>query len=134
MPEALVILQPSLSADERAAITRVAPVRQAISDRVFLADVAGAGLDALRATPGIARIVTGGEPVDTLPEMTDAERLFGRAWLSARGGGDRDQGQRSTVRQGRRCTPSRRHPRASRRGRGSRHGPTGERRDRAADG
>lgn len=90
MPEALIILQSSLSANERAAIARVAPVRQAISDRVFVADVlvadvAGTGLDALRATPGISRVVTGGEPVDTLPEMTDAERLFARAWLSARG-------------------------------------------------
>ena len=89
MPEALIILQSSLSADERAAIARVAPVKQAISDRVFVADVlaAGAGksLDDLRATPGIARVVTGGEPVGTLPEMTDAERLFARAWLSSRG-------------------------------------------------
>ena len=85
MPEALIILQSSLSADERAAITRVAPVRQAISDRVFVAEVAGTGLDDLRATPGIARVVTGGEPVDTLPAMTDTERLFARAWLSSRG-------------------------------------------------
>ena len=38
MPEALIILQSSLSADERAAIARVAPVKQAISDRVFVAD------------------------------------------------------------------------------------------------
>ena len=85
MPEALIILQSSLSADERAAIARVAPVRQAISDRVFVAEVAGTGLDDLRATPGIARVVTGGEPVDTLPAMTDTERLFARAWLSSRG-------------------------------------------------
>lgn len=84
MPEALIILQSSLSADERAAIARIAPVKQSISDRVFVAD-AGKGLDDLRATPGIARVVTGGESVDTLPEMTDAERLFVGAWLSSRG-------------------------------------------------
>ena len=83
MPEALIILQSSLSADQRAAIARVAPVKQSISDRVFVADAAR--LDDLRATPGIARVVTGGEPVDTLPEMTDAERLFAGAWLSSRG-------------------------------------------------
>jgi hypothetical protein len=85
MPEALLILQSSLSANERAAIARVAPAKQAISDRVFVADVAGTGLDALRATPGIAQVVTGGEPVDALPEMTDTERLFVSAWLSSRG-------------------------------------------------
>ena len=85
MPEALIILQSSLSADQRAAIARVAPVKQSISDRVFVAEVAGTGLDDLRATPGIARVVTGGEPVDTLPAMTDTERLFARAWLSSRG-------------------------------------------------
>ena len=85
MPEALIILQSSLSADQRAAIARVAPVKQSISDRVFVAEVAGTGLDDLRATRGIARVVTGGEPVDTLPAMTDAERLFARAWLSSRG-------------------------------------------------
>lgn len=85
MPEALIILQSSLSADQRAAIARVAPVRQSISDRVFVAEVAGTGLDDLRATTGIARVVTGGEPVDTLPAMTDAERLFAGAWLSSRG-------------------------------------------------
>ena len=85
MPEALIILQSSLSADQRAAIARVAPVKQSISDRVFVAEVAGTGLDDLRATMGIARVVTGGEPVDTLPAMTDAERLFAGAWLSSRG-------------------------------------------------
>ena len=85
MSEALLILQSSLSANERAAISRVAPVKQAISDRVFVADVAGTGLDGLRATPGIARVVTGGEPVDSLPAMTDTEHLFVSAWLSSRG-------------------------------------------------
>ena len=85
MPEALIILQSSLSADQRAAIARVAPVKQSISDRVFVAEVAGTGLDDLRATPGIDRVVTGGESVDTLPAMTDTERLFARAWLSSRG-------------------------------------------------
>jgi hypothetical protein len=82
MHEALVILKSSLLTDERAAITRVAPVRQAISDRVFVADVADTGLDELRARSGIARVVTGADSVETLPEMSDAERLFVRAWLS----------------------------------------------------
>ena len=84
MPEALIILQSSLSADQRAAIARVAPVKQSISDRVFVADKR-TRLDDLRATPGIARVVTGGEPVDTLPEMTDARTpLRGRMALVAR--------------------------------------------------
>jgi hypothetical protein len=85
MGEALIILKSPLSADERAAITRAAPVRQAISDRVFVAEVDDRGLDDLRAKPGISRVVTGGEALETLPEMTDTERLFARAWLSSRG-------------------------------------------------
>jgi hypothetical protein len=85
MREALVILQSHLSVDERAAIARAAPARQAISERVFVAEVGDRGLDDLRARPGIARVVTGGEAVETLPEMTDSESLFVRAWLSSRG-------------------------------------------------
>jgi hypothetical protein len=85
MGEALIVLKSALSADERAAITRAAPVKQAISDRVFVAEVADQGLDDFRARAGVARVVTGGEPIETLPEMTDAERLFVRAWLSSRG-------------------------------------------------
>jgi len=84
MPEALIILQRSLSADQRAAIARVATVRQAISDRVFVAEITGRRIEDLGATPGIARVVTGGEPVEALPEMTDAENLFAQAWLSSR--------------------------------------------------
>ena len=84
MPEALIILQRSLSADQRATIARVAPMRQSISDRVFVSEIAGTGLDDLRATPGIDRVMTGGEPEDTLPQMTDAEDLFVRGWLLSR--------------------------------------------------
>lgn len=84
MAEALIILQRSVSADERAAIARVASVRQSISDRVFVADIAGQGLDDLRATAGIDRVMTGSEPDDTLPAMTDTEDLFVRGWLLSR--------------------------------------------------
>ena len=84
MAEALIILRSSVSADERAAIARVAPVRQSISDRVFVAEIAGTGLDDLRATGAIDRVRTGGEPDEALPEMTDAEDLFVRGWLLSR--------------------------------------------------
>ena len=84
MAEVLIILRSSASADERTAIARVAPVRQSISDRVFVAEIAGTGLDDLRATAGIDRVMTGGEPDDALPEMTDAEDLFVRGWLLSR--------------------------------------------------
>ena len=84
MAEALIILQSSVSADERAAIARVAPVRQSISDRVFVGEIADTRLDDLRATAGIDRVMTGGEPEDTLPQMTDAEDLFVRGWLLSR--------------------------------------------------
>jgi hypothetical protein len=84
MAEALIILQRSVSADERAAIARVASVRQSISDRVFVAEIAGKGLDDLRATGGIDRVMTGSEPDDALPAMTDAEDLFVRGWLLSR--------------------------------------------------
>lgn len=85
MSQALIILQPSLSADTRAAIARVASATQSISDRVFVADIGGTTLDALRATPGIARVAIGGDAVETLPTMSDAERLFAAGWLSSRG-------------------------------------------------
>jgi hypothetical protein len=84
MPEALIILQPPVSADQRAAIARVATVKQSISDRVFIVEIAGKGLEDLRATAGVARVMTGGEPDEALPEMTDVEDLFVRGWLLSR--------------------------------------------------
>lgn len=85
MPEALIILQPSLPAASRAAIARVASVKQTISDRVFVADISGTTLDALRATPGIDRVATPGDAIESLPAMSDAERLFAAGWLSSHG-------------------------------------------------
>ena len=84
MAEALIILQRSVSAEERAAVARVASVGQSISDRVFVAEIAGKGLDDLRATAGIDRVMTGGEPDNALPAMTDVEDLFARGWLLSR--------------------------------------------------
>jgi hypothetical protein len=85
VPEVLIILRSSTSQAEREAIARASPPRQSISDRVFVAEAAEEGVDGLRAMPGVARVLTGGEPAHTLPQMTAAETLFAQAWLSSRG-------------------------------------------------
>ena len=84
MQDVLLILHPQVSPADRAAIDRAARATQTISNRVFVAAVA-AGPEVLRAMPGVARVVTGGEAVETLPPLDEAESLFVRGWLSARG-------------------------------------------------
>jgi hypothetical protein len=85
VPEVLIILDPFFTKTDREAVLRVAPVTQSISNRVFLAAVSDAVLANLRSMAGIARVVTGSEPTQSLPTLDDAESLFVQAWLSKYG-------------------------------------------------
>jgi hypothetical protein len=85
MIEVLLILQLSITKTDRDAILRVAPATQSISNRVFLADASDAALSNLRSMAGIARVLTGAEPAQNLPQLEDDESLFIQAWLSTRG-------------------------------------------------
>jgi hypothetical protein len=82
MPEVLVILRSSATDSQRAAVARTAPAAQTISDRVFTSVAGDAAIAQLRATPGIAAVLTGGESVQSLPQLSDIEMLFAQAWLS----------------------------------------------------
>jgi hypothetical protein len=85
VPEILILLDPSITKADRAAILGVAPVMQSISDRVFLADVNDAAVANLPSMAGIAKVVTGAERTQNLPALDDAESLFVQAWLSKQG-------------------------------------------------
>jgi len=85
MPEILVILQSSMTKADREAVVRAAPATQSISNRVFLAAASNAALASLRSMAGIARVLTGAEPAQSLPQLDEAEALFVQAWLSSRG-------------------------------------------------
>lgn len=85
MPEVLIVLDPSITKADREAAFRVAPVTQSISNRVFLAAVNDAALAHLRSMAGIARVVTGAEPTQGLPQLDYEESLFVQAWLSRHG-------------------------------------------------
>ena len=85
MPEVLVILQSSITQADREAVIRAAPATQSISNRVFLAAASDAALAGLRSMAGIARVLSGAEPAQSLPQLDDAESLFVQAWLSSRG-------------------------------------------------
>lgn len=85
MSEVLLILQPSITKANREAVLRAAPATQSISNRVFLAAASDAALANLRSMAGIARVLTGAEPTQSLPQLDDAESLFVQAWLSTRG-------------------------------------------------
>lgn len=85
MSEVLLILQPSITQANREAVLRAAPATQSVSSRVFLAAASDAVLANLRSMPGIARVLTGAEPIQGLPQLNDAELLFVQAWLSTRG-------------------------------------------------
>ena len=84
MKDVLLILAPEISQADREVISRAVTATQTISSRVFVGAAAG-GPDALRAMPGVERVLTGGEAAGTLPPLDDAESLFVQAWLSARG-------------------------------------------------
>lgn len=85
MSEVLLILDPSITKAKREAILRAAPVRQSISNRVFLATVSEAAFTNLRSMAGIAKVLTGAETAQNLPQLDAAESLFVQAWLSTRG-------------------------------------------------
>ncbi|HEX2828920.1 MAG TPA: hypothetical protein VHP37_21400 [Burkholderiales bacterium] len=83
MPEVLVILATSATDAQRAAVISAAPAAQTISQRVFTS--AGGNAAQLRSMAGIAAVLTGGEPVESLPTLSDTEALFAHAWLSRAG-------------------------------------------------
>jgi hypothetical protein len=82
MKNVLLILHPQMPDAAREAITRVAPAVQTVSARVFVARPTAA-IEALRAMPGVVRVLSGGEPPASLPQLDAAERLFAEAWLTS---------------------------------------------------
>jgi hypothetical protein len=83
MPEVLVILAASATDAQRAAVMSAAPAAQTASPRVFTSAAGNAAQ--LRSMPGIAAVLTGGEPAQSLPPLSDSEALFAQAWLSRAG-------------------------------------------------
>lgn len=82
MAEALVILHASIAPRSRAAVARLAPATQAISDRVFLTTLDETLIAPLRAMDGVARVLTSAAVAASLPALDEAESLFVNAWLS----------------------------------------------------
>jgi hypothetical protein len=85
MPEALVILDASIAAEDREAVLRAVPVTQSIAGRVFLTAANDATLARLPSMAGVALVLTGAEPAPSLPPLDEAASLFVGAWLSSRG-------------------------------------------------
>ena len=85
MPEVLIVMEGGAAPADREAVLRVARVTQSISNRVFEAEVSGDALSKLQSMSGIARVFTGAEPTQSLPQLDDAESLFVHAWLSRQG-------------------------------------------------
>lgn len=85
MLEVLLVLQSSITQADRQVVVRMAPATQSISHRVFVTTVGDDVLERLRSMAGVAAVLTGIEPGQTLPAMDESEALFVRAWLSSRG-------------------------------------------------
>lgn len=85
MPEVLIVMDRAPATTDREAVLRVARVTQSISNRVFEAEVGGDALAKLQSMSGVARVFTGAEPAQSLPQLDDAESLFVQAWLSRQG-------------------------------------------------
>lgn len=81
----LIILQPDISHAERAAVVALGQPRQMASEGVFITEAGSAAVEKLRSMRGVARVLRGGETSDTLPPLSDSERLFVDAWLSSFG-------------------------------------------------
>ena len=62
-------------------------------NRVFLAAASDTALANLRSMAGIASVLTGAEPAQSLPQLDDAESLFVQAWLSSRRQGKQRRGE-----------------------------------------
>jgi hypothetical protein len=85
MSEVLIVMDRAAADADREAVLRVARVTQSISNRVFEAEVSDDALTKLQSMAGVARVVTGAEPAQNMPQLEDAESLFVQAWLNRRG-------------------------------------------------
>ena len=85
MAEVLVILEPSITAAAREAVTRAAAPTQSISNRVYTAVVDDSRLARLRSMSGVASIIGSADKTRNLPPLDQAESLFAQAWLSRQG-------------------------------------------------
>lgn len=85
MPEVLIVMDPAAAEADRETVFRVARVKQSISNRVFEAEVSDDALAKLKSMGGIARVLTGAEPAQNVPQLDDVESLFVNAWLSRQG-------------------------------------------------
>ena len=86
--EALVLLDRGAGATARAAVARHGRVLQAAGERLLVVESAGGSLDAmadaLRALPGVTRVVTDPAHAASIGELDAGESLFAEAWASRR--------------------------------------------------
>ncbi len=85
MAEVLIVMDRAAADADREAVLRLARVKQSIANRVFEAEVSDEALAKLQSMAGVARVITGGDPAQNVPQLDDAESLFVQAWLSRRG-------------------------------------------------
>jgi hypothetical protein len=86
--EALVLLDADAGAQARDAVARHGRVLHAAGQRLLVLDAAGTPLhafaDAVRALPGVARVVTDPAEAASLGGLEPGEALFADAWASRR--------------------------------------------------